>query len=401
MRRQWKSAPLRTALTAGLAAAVIVGSAWYVASEPPRTGDGVPTYTPASADEVVERLQGHSAASKRDLRARLAASASPTQDIDTSVTLARRHYDRARSEGDPREVGLAQSALGHWRNQPDAPIPVLLMRAAIRQYQHDFAGALLDLERVVSAEPANIQAWLSKAAIQQTVGRLDDAAISCGRVVTLSNHVAGHVCLADLGSLKGDQSALDGVGRQLEGRQVAPGEQGWILTVLAEMAERLGRTDDSEKLFKRAIAADPASYQRVAYADFLLLQGRVGEVEAVLKSSPATDAVALRRAIALKRSNDPRAGAEIAALRQRFESSQNRSDSLHLREMARFALEIDSDPDAALTLAQQNWALQKEPADALLLAGAAAAAGRPQDAAPVRDFMRDPGLFDVRLNALL
>jgi len=298
-------------------------------------------------------------------------------------------------------VGLAQSALGHWRNQPDAPIPVLLMRAAIRQYQHDFAGALLDLERVVSAEPANIQAWLSKAAIQQTVGRLDDAAISCGRVVTLSNHVAGHVCLADLGSLKGDQSALDGVGRQLEGRQVAPGEQGWILTVLAEMAERLGRTDDSEKLFKRAIAADPASYQRVAYADFLLLQGRVGEVEAVLKSSPATDAVALRRAIALKRSNDPRAGAEIAALRQRFESSRNRSDSLHLREMARFALEIDSDPDAALTLAQQNWALQKEPADALLLAGAAAAAGRPQDAAPVRDFMRDPGLFDVRLNALL
>ncbi len=401
MRVQWKSAaPWPAAFTAALAAAVIVGSAWYFASEPPRTGDGVATYTPASADEVTERLQGYSVASKRDLRARLAASAAPTKDVAMAVTLARRHYDRARIEGDPREMGLAQSALAHWWNQPDAPVPVLLMKAAIRQYQHDFAGALLDLEQAISIDPANIQAWLSQAAIQQTVGRLGDAARSCSRVVAMSNHVAGHVCLADLASLKGDPSALDRFSR-LEGSRLASGELGWVLTVLAEMAERLGRRDDADKLFRRAIAADPASYQRVAYADFLLLQGRVGDVEAVLKSSPPTDAVSLRRAIALKRSNDPRAGAEIMTLRQRFESSENRSDSLHLREMARFALEVEGDPDGALALAKRNWALQKEPADALLLAGAAAAAGRPRDADPVRDFARDPGLFDVRLDALL
>jgi tetratricopeptide (TPR) repeat protein len=401
MRLQWKSAAhWPAALMAAMAAAVLVASAFYLASEPPRTGDGVATYTPASADEVVEHLQRHSVASKGDLRARLAVSASLTKDPVLAVNLARRHYDRARSEGDPREMGLAQSALGHWWDQTDAPVQVLLMKAAIRQYQHDFEGALQDLGKAISAEPANIQAWLSQAAIQQTVGSLDDAARSCSRLVALSNHVAAHVCLADLASLKGDRSALDKISR-LSGSRSASGEMGWILTVLAEMAERLGRPADADKLFKSAIAADAGSYQRVAYADFLMLQGRAGEVETVLQASPSTDAVSLRRAIALKRTGDPRVAAEVAILRQRFEASMSRGDSLHLRELARFALDIDGNPGAALALAKRNWTVQKEPADALLLAKAAVAAGTPQDADPVRVFVRDPGMFDVRLDALL
>jgi hypothetical protein len=69
--------------------------------------------------------------------------------------------------------------------------------------------------------------------------------------------------------------------------------------------------------------------------------------------------------------------------------------------MARFALEIDSSPRDALEYAKRNWSLQKEPADALLLAAAARAAGNPEAADPVRRFARDPGLHDVRLYALL
>ena len=211
MRRRLKSvARWSAAVDAALAAIVIVSATWYfVSTPPPRAGDGVQTYRPASVDEVLERLQGHSVASKRDLKVRLAASAPPTKDPAMAVTLARRHYDRARSEGDPREMGLAQGALALWWHQPHAPVPVLQMKAAIRQYQHDFEGALQDLEKAISAAPSNIQAWLSQAAIQQTVGRLDDAAMSCRRIVALSNHVAGHVCLADLASLKGDQTAFD------------------------------------------------------------------------------------------------------------------------------------------------------------------------------------------------
>jgi hypothetical protein len=201
--------------------------------------------------------------------------------------------------------------------------------------------------------------------------------------------------------LKGDAGALSTVDQLLVRRRISESEKGWILTVQAEMAERLGRERDAERYFKAAILAERGSYARVAYADFLLLQKRPGEVESLLNESPPTDAVLLRRAISLKRTNDPRAAVVIEELRQRLTISANRGDSLHLREMSRFALEVDDDANTALALAQRNWVLQKEPADALLLAGAARAAGRPEEAAPVRQFVRAVGLFDSRLNALL
>ena len=396
-----RRSPLTTLVMSALASVVILGTAWWYAPDTSRPADGAGIYTPASADEVVEHLQRQSDASKRDLQERLARTTTQPPSVEAAVAMARRHYDRARREGEPRELGLAQSALGPWWNQADAPVPVLLMRAAIRQYQHDFAGALADLRQAIAAEPSNAQAWLSQAAIQQTTGMLKDAAQSCRRVVAISDHIAGHVCLADLASLQGDQAAFDRVDRLLKGRRIAPSERAWILTVHAEMAERLGRDADAERLFRAAVATDPGSYSRVAYTDFLLTKGRMGEVEPLLHASPATDAVLLRRAIALKRAKAPGAKAAIAELRLRFESSVARDDSLHLREMARFALEIDDDAAAALPLARRNWALQKEPADALLLAAAARAAGRPQEADPVRDFAREPGLFDGRLDALL
>ncbi|MEO6270790.1 MAG: hypothetical protein ABIP08_10850 [Lautropia sp.] len=394
--------PARSVGLSLLASAVILGAAWLYPADRKPSGVEVATYTPASAGEVVEQLQRQSLASKRELQERLRSGSAQPQSVDVAVAIARRHYDRARRDGEPRELGLAQSALGRWWDQPDAPVPVLQMRAAIRQYQHDFDGALADLGQAIAMQPANAQAWLSQAAILQTVGRLDDAAHSCRKVVTISDHVAGHVCLADLASLRGEAGAFDQVQRLLTVRRVAAAEGGWIQTVQAEMAERLGRDDDAERLFKVVVAAtDVDSYAKVAYADFLLRKGRAEEVEPLLRGVPATDAVLLRRAIAMKRTSNPGAKAAIAQLRERFESSVSRDDSLHLREMARFALEIDGDAGAALRLAARNWALQKEPADALLLAQAARAAGRPQAAAPVRAFARSPGLSDVRLDALL
>lgn len=391
----------RTVMLSTLASALILGAAWFYATETPGPVRDAGIYVPASDDEVVERLQRHSLASKRDLSERLARPADRPVGVAAAVAMAHRHYERARRDGEPRELGLAEAALGDWWEQADAPVPVLLLRAAIRQYQHDFAGALEDLRQAIVAEPGNAQAWLSQAAILQTTGHLKEAAESCRRLVAISDHIAGHVCLADLASLRGDQTAFDRLENLLTAHRAGPSERAWILTVQAEMAERLGRESDAQRLFPLAVAFDSGSYARVAYADYLLLHGRATEVAAVLGESPATDAVLLRRAIALARTADPSAKLIIDELRQRFESSVARDDSLHLREMARFALEIDGAADAALALAKRNWTLQKEPADALLLAAAAKAAGVAEGAEAVRAFVREPGLFDVRLDGLL
>ena len=77
-----------------------------------------------------------------------------------------------------------------------------------------------------------------------------------------------------------------------------------------------------------------------------------------------------------------------------------RGDITHAREQARLALDIRGDADSALALAKTNWAQQKEPADALLLVRAALAAGRTDDAEPVRQLVREHGWADARLVAL-
>jgi tetratricopeptide (TPR) repeat protein len=395
-----RRAPRAVAVCAA-AALVIVGAAWLSAPDEPGRRDGVETFVPLSPAEAVERLPGHAAASKRDLKARLARERSQPPDLASAVGMARRHYDRARADGEPRELGLAQAALGSWWDQPDAPVPVLLVRAAIRQYQHDFAGSLADLGQAISADPANAQAWLSRAAVQQTIGDLDQAAASCAKVVQLSNHVAGHVCVGDVASLRGDAGALAAIEQRLMGQRLDGPGHGWIRTVQAEMAERLGRDEAADRYFRAAIGADPGSYPRVAYADFLMRRGRHADVVALLDGAAPTDAVVLRRAIALKLDSDPRAKVVADELRQRFTQAADRDDSLHLREMARFALDVAEDAGTALALAQRNWLLQKEPADALLLARAARAAESPQAADPVREFTQRTGMIDGRLDALL
>ena len=109
----------------------------------------------------------------------------------------------------------------------------------------------------------------------------------------------------------------------------------------------------------------------------------------------------LRRALAgaaqgAARDTDP-AAREMAA---RFEAAHLRGDTVHQREEARFALAVERDPARALRLAQQNWMIQREPADARILMEAAVAAGAPRAAAPALSWLADTGCQWPRLSAL-
>jgi hypothetical protein len=88
-------------------------------------------------------------------------------------------------------------------------------------------------------------------------------------------------------------------------------------------------------------------------------------------------------------------------MRERFAAAAERGDQVHLREEARFALAVDSDPDRAVDLARRNWDVQKELADARLLAEAAVEARHPDAAAPVIEWARANHVRDARLDRWL
>lgn len=354
-------------------------------------------FTPKDDAEVVQRLPYRVDAAERARRAALARD--PAQ-LPLAVAAARAALDRARTLGDPRELGAAQAALAPWWARADAPAEATLLRARVLQAQHDFDAAQADLQRLLAradlAPELRAQALLDAAAIHQLRAELPEARALCEQLRPLAALPAA-ACVAELDSLSGHApAAAQALARLAPGRTVPP----WLLLMRAELAERLGDAS-AAGLYQQALLGADDVYTRAALADWLLAQGRAAEALALTDRSEA-DALLLRHAIALRRLGRD-STAPTARLREALAAADKREPGKHAREQARFALDVTGDPREALHLAQVNWAWQREPADAVLLARAAQAAGRDGEAArrELARFARERGWQDARLDRLL
>lgn len=348
-------------------------------------------YTPRDDATVLERLPqaplDAAARRQRELRAALAAR---PHDLRRATELAWRYIESGRGTADPRFFGYAQRVLAPWWEEATPPLPVLVLRATIRQHAHDFDAALVDLAAALRGDPTNAQAWLTQAVVQQVRGEYRAARDSCLQVLQLATPLLGVSCISGVDSLTGKvDSSYAALARALERSPAADGAtRRWALTTLAEMAARRGDAPRAEAHFQAALELAPHDdYLRGAYADLLLDQGRPAAVRALLADAIASDALLLRLAIAETRLAAPQRDVHVQMLRERFAAARLRGDTVHRREAARFALELLGDAQAALELARDNWAVQRETWDARLLLAAARAAGEPGAAAPVVAFL--------------
>lgn len=365
-------------------------------------------YVPASDGEVLEQLPAGGAAAKRDRVARAMREllAKEPRNLDIALRLAQLDIERARIEYDPRELGRAEATLAPWWNDSAAPSAVVLMRATIRQSSHNFAAARTDLESVVAQDVNNGQAWLTLATVQQVTGDFAGAASSCDRVAASSAAPIAIACKAAWRGLTGhaDESYAS-VSRVLENPSSLGGDPRvltWITTLKAELAERLGRTEDASRAYQTSLSIDPAdAYAIAAYADFLLDQGQAEKVLPLIPADTPADILLLRRAQAEATLQTAEAVSVRDDLAARFAALRARGDRVHLREEARFTLELQHDPDAALALALQNWAVQKEPLDARIALECAIAAGQPVVAREIALWVKRTDLEGAKLAALV
>lgn len=366
-------------------------------------------FVPASDLTILERLSttpGESARVNQSTRAMRATLARDPKNVDLAVRMAQLYVSRSRSESDPRLLGQAQVALGAWWSQAEPPIPVLLLRATIRQSVHDFSSARRDLDQAVKREPGNAQAWLTLTTVQQVTGDLNGATDSCRKVAPLAPPLIGITCMA---SIDGAQGLAAQAYQALSNAMVASvtagrdsiGVRGWALTLQAELAERLARSVDAERLYLASLAIDPTdAYTVAAYADFLIDAGRAADVLTLIPANTRGDVLLLRRAIAAKLAASPDAPQLAQELGQRFQASRARGDRVHLREEARFALAIKYEPAEALALARDNWMVQKEPLDARIALEAAIAARQPKAVADVLAWIESTKLQGEKLAQL-
>jgi Tfp pilus assembly protein PilF len=367
-------------------------------------GAGAAPYVPTDGAQVVERIPSRNDPVQQELRRlRMSLAASP-EDLRPATELARRYIETARSEADPRYLGYAQAALGRWWDQPAPPNEVRLLRATLLQATHQFPAALAELNAILQTDRNNAQAWLTRATIFQVQGEYDAAKESCAKLLALAPELVSIACMANVGSLNGQAARSYALlnATLTRNADAEPSIKAWARTLLAEMAVRQGMRVAAEQHFRQALAMQPSdSYLLATYADFLLDDNRPEEVLALLKKTTRSDGLLLRYAIALQRIDAGEAQAQIETLRARFDAAMLREDFLHQREQARFELQLLNRPQSALKLAQQNWRVQKEPADARVLLEAAIASGDKVAAQPVVVWLQRTGLEDESLATMI
>lgn len=360
-------------------------------------------YYPKDDNEVVEQLpaRGESWLEIRALRRQVAEA---PNDLPAALRLVRRYIELGRAESDPRYFGYAEAALSPWLAAAQPNPEVLILRATLLQNRHDFAPALAYLNQALQQQPRLAQAWLTRASIYEVQGQYAEALHSCLPLLQTALQLAAQVCINSTLSLSGQiDNAYRNLRQAVAAASAESTDRQWALTTLAEIAERRGDPAAAEQHFQEAVALQRRNgYLLATYADFLLTQRRYAEVVALLKSETRADGLLLRLAMAEQQLRSPEAESQIAALQARFAASRLRGDTSHQGDEARFLLHVLHQADPALALAQANWAVQREPRDAKILLEAALAAGRNVgDVRQALNFLKQAGLQDVRLAALI
>jgi tetratricopeptide (TPR) repeat protein len=322
--------------------------------------------------------------------------------LDIALPLAQLYIKQSRSTGDLRFLGYAEAVLEPWVGADTKSADALVLHATVLQSRHDFSGALRVLDRARALRPDDAQAWLTSATVLRVLGRYDESLAACRQVAVRADTAVVELCSQSIHGLTGELSSAYVSIQQIDSQGMPPEERAWRDSELGEMAVRLGKDIEAEHWFQNGLRASPGDfYIRAAYADLMLRNNRAREALTLLQGQETLEPLLLRIAIAQKMLRDPGLGQSSARLAAAFAAEAQRGDGVHRREEARFLLDVQGDPRAALAAAQANWNVQREADDVLVLMRAAHAAGVPQAAEPAAAFVRAHGVQDVRIVAVM
>lgn len=362
-------------------------------------------FTPLNDNVVLEHLPFKAGDSTtRELRRLRAGLSADPLNLDKAVVLSQRYFELAMAEGDPRFIGYAQAVLAPWWEMAEPPLPALVMRASLRQYNHDFVYALSDLDQATRREPRNGAAWSLLAAVHMVQADYSAARKDCANLHGLASKLIVLACGATVDSLSGSarQAYADLRKAYAASPDASPAARLWSATRLAEMADRLGLVREADAWFQAALQLDITdAYLQAVYAEFLLDEQRYREVVALLQGKERSDVLLVRLALAEKALASPLAKEHEQAIRARFDAARLRGDKLHIQDEARFHLYFLNDAQEALRLARENWLTQHEPGDARMLLEAALAAGDAAAAKPALEWFSQSHIEDRHLQRLI
>ena len=396
----------RPYLAFALAALAAFQGAFAAAPSDGLSGPAAPFRAPYLPSNDAETLQDVPSArdpavsQMRSLRAQLDAAPG---SFPAAISLADTYVAYGRQVGDAHYAGYAEAVIAPWMAAAQPPTRVLVTQATIMQYRHQFGAARALLERALRKDDGYAQAWLTLATLDMVQGDYPAAGQECAHVAATAGVELGMVCSANLRSYLGQarQSLVLLQQAEAAGEKAPVNYQAWVQDLMAEAAERLGDWPAAETHHLQALRLLPQdNFLLVAYADFLLDRARPREVMTLLAGHEQSDTAFLRLALAQSALRSEQVGRYTWIMAARFQALTLRGSDFFGREQARFALELQHDPQTALDMARRNWQVQREPWDTRLLLEAALAARQPEAANEALAFLQRSKLEDAVIGPL-
>eukprot|EP01035_Chromulina_nebulosa_P003420 gene3419-4658_t len=210
-------------------------------------------------------------------------------DEAAAMAVASTYLELAREQGDARYAGYAMGALQAWEATPPAQTPpaVLVMRATVAQFLHDFDGAEATLRVALARRPNDAQAWITLATILRVRGRYNESDAACRSLGRTGPAFYGVACLAENAGLRGNHADARQALQALLADPVLrdadkAGTRQWLLTSIAEVEELAGRQAEADAAYRKAVAAQRSGYLLLAYSDYLQRVGRHAEIPKLL-----------------------------------------------------------------------------------------------------------------------
>lgn len=367
----------------------ITSIGWLLLVSVATASAAVPGYRPTDPNLVVLSV-GDAAAQARLTRLRAAAevtgadSAAVAEYVAALIALGRR-------TGIERYFGYAEAALAN--NRSTAP-RLQVLRAEVLQHRHDFVGAEQVVSAVLVDAPRDVAARLMRAQLRVQLGKADAARPDCVALTTLVDVLTSTTCLAQAHSQSNLPHAYSMLSAVLQTQTSTAAVRSWSAGIAAEFAARLGDGKVAEQWYREALQLDAEShYPRIAYVDWLLVQGRRDDALRVA-SQGASMADRLRVALAEGDAHS----ATAKQLQLAWAEARQRGERGQLRDQARFELGVLHDAKRAHRTALDNFTDRLDPEDVLLLAATATAVGDQTALQQVRQWQTQRGYRDVRLD---
>lgn len=368
------------------------------------------TFIPSDDSTVIDELPSAVIKLSQQLRQQRQVNVS-NRTAEDLLQEAARSYRIATADSSPRAYGRTLAILRGWPQALEQPPGYHVLMAAVLQHNHEFTLAIEHLDQALAMEPDNAQALLIKAQIGMVTGEHAMARDNCNTLRSLV-HPSLHLnCQAQLDGVTGNAApALAALEQSLDnGRPPAGANRVELLLSAAVIAHRLGLSDHARQRYLEVLQQTPRNvYALTRFGDLLLETGLAGQLVTLLDAYPAESLntelrILLAEALQAIGSSEASARARVLTdtLEQEFSIALMRGEALPHKTYARFSLNLLERPGQALAAAKENWTLQREPSDTLLLARAALAAEDQETLEQVRQWVSNTGLESRQLDSVL